>query len=130
MIQESLYAALTANPAIVAAAPGGIWPMQGPENGGVYLAYRFVGSTEMPNFDNSGLARARVELTAVAASYSDAAKLRFAVIEGLYGAQDAEPAADGTWLQSARLLSSDLDMFDHEQRCHRCSCEFYLTFSR
>lgn len=127
MIEESLFNALQ-DASIKALATGGIWPMQRREDLPVpQLVYRFIAGVNSPTLNTSGMFKARVELNALAESYSDAARLRAAVLAVLDGY--VSPASDAIKIQNANIVNGAMDDFDKEAREYRCLCEVYLFYT-
>lgn len=124
MIEESLFSALQA-PSITALAKGGVWPLEPREDRPwPQVTYRFISSVSKPTLDTSGMFRARVEINCWGHTYSDAAKLRAAVLAVLDGY--VSPSTDSPRIQNATVQSAQMDDFDKEARTYRCLCELYL----
>ena len=127
MISRGIYSLLSSAPSIVAAAPGGVFPVLLPKAlTATALTYQIVGGSSSATLGTSGLQKLRVQFDAWATSYDAAASLREALRELLNGYQGQ--LTDGTVLQNVDLIQF-VDDLDQDSQQFRCVSEFYFFFN-
>lgn len=129
---EAVGQLLWADATFKAASPGGIADTLLPEGAPLpATTYQDVGGASDPTFDTSGMQRARIEFDCRAddstGGMAAARAARKALIAALNG-QHGVTLADGTWMDSAILISPGYTFFDDDARQYRARCEFYVMY--
>ncbi len=128
MIQEGVFALLSADAGVSALVSNRIFGVVAPDDLALYpcIAYSSVGGASDPSLSSSGVLRQRLQVDCSALDYPTAAQIRAAVIAAMNGWQ--ELLSDGTNVLNAVLLNPGTD-FANEQRLFRCMVEFYILFT-
>jgi hypothetical protein len=129
VIQEGLVARLLANQGVSAIAGANIYAMLASDESQLNypcVSYALVGGDNALQYETRGNRHQRIELNAHAFAYSDAARLREAVIVALDGWKEVLP--DGNDVFACYLANPGID-FLGEDRIFRCLVEFYVDYN-
>jgi hypothetical protein len=125
-MQQGLVSFILADPAFVAAMPGGVFPVTLPEGVSVGTTYQIVGGTSNPTFGNLGPQKLRIQINFHAPTYAQADAGRNALRTLLDGFVGLFP--DGTFITNI-LHIQPIDYYDNEPRQFRLSSEYYVYFN-
>lgn len=135
MIDEGIFALLSADAGVSALVGSHIYAVEGPPDATKmpYVVYKFVGGSNQGTLNTSGTFRQRVEINAHAAIPKGglqpgtiAAKIRTAVIAAMNGWR--QTLADGTRVLDTFVVNPGAD-FCSEQMIFRCMAEFYVLYT-